>query len=203
MKIRPHGSFFTLIEVIVTMLIMTVISALIIGSFHTGLMCYRKSIVYEAPVLQLNGALSLIRDDLRRFVPINAKAVKFTNDEMSFVAVSTIPRTHLELISYTVKNKCMERNTATYPEAGFSRTGPSVLIEDLDKWAFSYVRGDIPIDTKKIEGVSSGEKEIRKEECWPVMIMFNGKLTGERSIQTSMLIPVFDVPDIAEKKNTR
>lgn len=206
---------FTLIEVLITMIIMTIVAALLIGAFHTGLMCYRKTDAYEKSALKLNGALSFLRNDIRRFVPIEDKAVSFKPRKMAFYIVSDKPESRLQLITYSVENNELKRSIKPYSagtensEAGNS-SGIAIL-SGLDFWEFGYVNSKTPRKRKEDKnlheikpsmpvsklGQKTEAKQKKNKLYWPSTVLLNGNLESKEKTQlvnTSVLMPLYNIP---------
>lgn len=148
---------FTLIEVLITLIITTVIAALLIGAFHTGIMGYRKTSRFEKSSLALNGALQFLQEDVRRFVPQNSPAVTFTSEKLSFYLVAAQPFSHLELVTYEYVDKKLRRTVADYRSKNLdgppARTTAMTVLDNLDRWSFVYQNStsprDLPLRRKK------------------------------------------------------
>lgn len=187
-------TFFTLIEVLVTMLITTVVAALIIGAFHTGLMCYKKANAFETPIRHASSAIALIKEDLRKFVPAAGKRISFEKDKMAFHILVSKPASHLELITYSVKNGRLERSAEKYSGAdeNFEQPVSSLILDDVNFMTFNYEKGELPIKPEKKKDSDKDAKDKKDEKCWPVLVGIQGELKGGYNIETSLLFPLFN-----------
>jgi len=189
---------FTFIEVIVTVMIMTIVSALLIGVFHTGLMCYRKTDQYEKSALAIIGAVSMFKDDLKRFIPINSKRVVFSDNELAFYCVSPVPVSHMELVTYTFKNGDLRRMVVSYQGRNLDlnaieeNDGESLtLLSGIDSWKFSYIKSSTPRSEKDDKSQPVKTTKEQDVKYWPAAIVWDGMLHGSKAIKTSALMPVF------------
>lgn len=195
-------TFFTLIEVLVTMLIMTVIAALIIGAFHTGLMCYKKTNAFETPLRHAGSAIAVIKEDLKKFVPVNSKRISFENDKMAFYIVCNNPSSYLELVTYTIKNGRLERSTEKYSDTdgGFDQSVSSLILDDVNSLTFNYQAGDLPIKPEKKKDGDKDSKDKKNEKCWPALVGIQGELKGGYNLDTSLLFPLFNPQEKGNQK---
>jgi hypothetical protein len=181
-SVRRNASF-TLIEVIVTMLIVTVISALLMGAFHTGLMSYGKVAAQERSSTELAGALSLLKDDLRRFVPLDGPGVCLLDGKFSFYALSHTPSSHLELVSYSVTPSGLERMAEPYLfDDSAGHPGAATILGGVDEWRFSYLDGD---------GKVSAKTDASGKDRRPAAVLVRGTMEDGRPVLASMMMPVF------------
>jgi hypothetical protein len=192
---------------------MTIVAALLIGAFHTGLMCYKKTDAYEKSALKLDSALSFIRADLRRFVPVNDKNIIFKPKKMSFYALAVRPESHLELISYSVEKKKLKRSVKPYSSGvGFSKDSHSaIILSDLDFWDFAYINSQTKRNLKKdgktskskVKSKTPGDLSKSKKQksennlYWPSTVILSGSLRSREKTQmvtTSLLMPFYGKP---------
>ncbi len=193
---RPRMPF-TLLEAMVTMLIMAVLSALLIGAFHTGAMSYGKTEAYERSAAELSGALALLKEDLRSLAPVEGGAVEFSEGKLAFYVASAKPSSHLELVSYSAKGSSLTRSAASYLGRGLNEepasTETSTLLEGLESWKFNYLV-ETELELKAQEPSFSQASGKEKGPAWPKAISIEGADRDGRPILASMLAPSFNSP---------
>ena len=194
------------------MIIMTLIAGLLVGSFHTGLMCYRKTNAYEKSAMKLTGALSMLKEDARRFVPIDNKNVCFKEDEITFYIVSSTPSSHLEQVSYSVKNGLLKRSILSNGEKDFTeqaaKSNSTIILRGIKDWVFSYTIGTVPRGSQEKNKLKIKKKSPSPHEklYWPAAIKIVSLIKDkerDKFIATSILLPEFGVADAGSAKSDK
>jgi type II secretory pathway pseudopilin PulG len=178
---------FTLIEVIVASIILTIVSASLIAAFHAGLTAYGKTTGYERARLALAGAQAAMEADFRRLVPFSNKEVEFKENSMRFFIAVESPGPHLEKVAYYGDGASLIREATSYwrldlsgDDADGSVKAPSsksALLDSLGSLRFAYLeapkaeRGESASDVKpdgksaaKASASSGGDGKPKDED---------------------------------------
>jgi len=207
---------FTMIEVLVTMVIMALLAGLIVGAFHAGLMGYQRLNEQERGQLAVAGALAIMTADARRFVPVPG-AEKFDVQAMAFNIATDKPEYRLERVAYRLNGDRLERTVEDYRAAAETgiRPPPTVVMGNVARLNFDYRKYYIPVpgekDKNKDQDKSDDNKGLKRnvddavktpEPQWPEELIMRGELTDGRQFTASIRFPVFMGPVLTPPDKT-
>ena len=221
MLISGKYARFTLIEVLIAMIIMTMVAALLIGAFHTGLMSYRKTNDYEMLTTSLQGALLFLRSDIKRYVPIHDDAVCFTDTTMAFYTFSKDPQSHLELVTYKYTGRQLSRSTVSFQGRSIGDPGATPVsfsvLNGVEKWKFSFLNrtplrnanasGTAPTPTAGTTSTPASVSATGTPEkiTNPSLVCMSGQIVYKdrvRKLDSSLLFPTYAAPASGGNNNT-
>jgi hypothetical protein len=186
-----------LIEVIVAMMILTIVSAVLVGAFHTGLSAYSKLSAYEKSSLELGNVSSLLGGDLRKFVPAGDQPFFCDGSSVSFRVKAGSPASRLELLRYYFEHGQLLRSSTPYVDDKESMA-LAVPVSTVMANGFSSVSFS-PIGTQPELSAASGSAapDGGASATWPKALAVLAELQGGRSATLSFELPRFALPDVA------